>query len=318
MVVMVACVLGGQPSVSRIRQTRWSIIQEEDIVITRIVGGVAIVATLSGLLVFATLAAAQGRGRTAPDALVLEGLGSVIGVSIRDLTPAETTGDASRGGVFIDEVVEGTPAAQAGFTQGDIVVEFDGERIRSARQFTRLVRETPPGRAVTVAVVRGGSRETVNVTPEARTAGSLVPGLADRIERSLRRLPRDLNFDFDFDVQGNRTVIGPRGRLGATLTSLSPQLAEYFGVKEGLLVASVEPDSSAARAGLRAGDVITAAGGTAVRTASDVTRALRQAQPGATTELRVMREKKELTLSVTAPERPAPRAPRIRTRGVTA
>jgi serine protease Do len=222
---------------------------------------------------------------------------------------------------MVEAVDASTPAGRAGFKPGDIVVEFDGERIRSARQFTRLVRETPPGRTVTAGVLRGGSRERVSVTPEARTASSLVPDdLGERIERSLRRLPRDFDFDFDFDldVQGNRAVITSRGRLGATLTTLNPQLAEYFGVKDGLLVASVEAESSASRAGLRAGDVITAAGGTAVQTPADVTRALRQAQPGSTIELRVVREKKELTVTVTIPERPARPVRAPRARGVTA
>jgi S1-C subfamily serine protease len=234
---------------------------------------------------------------------------------VRDLTSQEATGEAARGGAVIDEVVAGTPAAQAGFKPGDVVVEFDGERIRSARQFTRLVRETPPGRAVSVAVLRSGSRETVSVTPGARTAGDLVPpDLPQRIERSLRRLPRNFDFDFDFDFPDAPGVVSG-GRLGASLTTLNPQLAEYFGAKQGLLVASVEPDSSAARAGLRAGDVITAVGGTAVQRPSDVSRALRQVQPGSTAELRVIRDKKEVTLTVTAPERPAPRR---RLRGVTA
>ena len=285
---------------------------------TKAVGAAVIGVLVGAVLLLNWPAAAQDRARARPDALILESLGSAIGVTVRDLTPEEASGDAARGGVFIDEVGDGTPAARAGFAPGDVVVEFDGERIRSARQFTRLVRETPAGRAVPVAMLRGGSRETASVTPEARTVGSLVPDdLSGRIERSLQRLPRDLNFDFDFDfgVQGSRTGILSRGRLGATLTTLTPQLAEYFGVKEGLLVASVEPGSSAARAELRAGDVITAVGGAAVRAPADVTRALGRVQPGSTTELRVIRERKELTLTVTAPERPAPR---VRIRGVSA
>ena len=285
----------------------------------RILGTVAIATVVAGgtVLAFTSLASAQGRAGAGPDVFVLEGLGSTIGVAIRDLTAGEATGDAAAGGVLIDRVEADSPASQAGFRQGDIAVEFDGERIRSARQFARLVRETPPGRPVTVVVVRGGSRETLKVTPQARTAANVLPGLSERIERGLRRLPRDFEFDFDFDFDwpGDAGALS-RGRLGAALTALSPQLAEYFGVKQGLLVASVEPDSSAARAGLRAGDVIMTVGGTAVQRPSDVTRALRQLQPGSTTEVRVMREKKEVALTVTAPERPAPRRRVIR--GVTA
>lgn len=255
--------------------------------------------------------AAQGTGsRVLPDPLTLEGVGSGIGVSVRDLTAQESE-RAEGGGVLLEDVLEGTPAARAGFKDGDIVVEFDGERVRSARQFTRLVRETRPGRAVRAVVLRGSARETVSVTPEARTASDIVPGIAREVERGLQRFRDD--FDFDFD---QRFEIRTRGRLGATLSTLTPQLAEYFGVKEGLLVSAVADGSSAAEAGLRAGDVIVAVGGTNVRTAADVTRALRAAQPGATTEMRVMRERKELTLTVRAPETRAPQPVRRRGRSV--
>ena len=250
-------------------------------------------------------AMAQNAG---PDVMTLEGLGSTIGVTVRDLDEREA--ETSQGGVRIDQVREGTPAARAGLKSGDVVVEFDGERIRSVRQFTRVVRESRPGRAVRAVVLRGSSRETVTVTPEGRTAVDLGPEISRRVERGLERLERDFAFEFDFDLPRDRLEIRWRGRLGASLTPLTPQLAEYFGVKEGLLVSSVQPESAAAEAGLRAGDVITTVGGTSVRTPADVTRALRRAEPGTRTELRVMRDKKEVTLTFQTPDnrtRPAPR-----------
>ena len=71
---------------------------------------------------------------------------------------------APDGGVRVDSVTEGTPAARAGFKAADIVVEFDGERIRSARQFKRVVEETRPGREVKAVVLRNGTRQTLTVT----------------------------------------------------------------------------------------------------------------------------------------------------------
>ena len=65
-----------------------------------------------------------------------------------------------------------------------------------------------------------------------------------------------MRVDFDPDEFG-RISFGDRQRLGVQLLPLSDQLATYFGVKDGVLVASVEADSPAARAGLKAGDVIT-------------------------------------------------------------
>ena len=83
------------------------------------------------------------------------------------------------------------------------------------------------------------------------------------------------------------------------MTPLTGQLADYFGVKRGVLVSSVDVNSPAARAGLKAGDVITAINGQAVDTPSDVRRALRDAGTRGTLDLRVTREHKELTLGAT-------------------
>jgi serine protease Do len=78
----------------------------------------------------------------APRALDLfGGRGSQIGVTIRDVEDGDAKAGkmAGQGGVVIDDVAEDSPASKAGLKKGDIVVEFDGERVRSVRQFTRLV-----------------------------------------------------------------------------------------------------------------------------------------------------------------------------------
>ena len=93
--------------------------------------------------------------------------GGYIGVKVSDVDNGAATAAVEEGAVVI-EVVDGAPAAAAGIEAGDIVVEFDGERIRSVRQLTRVVRETPAGRTVGAAVLRDGARVPVNVTPGER------------------------------------------------------------------------------------------------------------------------------------------------------
>ena len=111
--------------------------------------------------------AAQGPTYRFPDLTTLVGPGSAIGVRVRELTNEEAQAPANAGGgVSIEEVVPGTPAERAGLKRGDVVVEFDGERVRSVRGFTRLVSETPPRRTVKAMVWRDGSRRTVDVTPD--------------------------------------------------------------------------------------------------------------------------------------------------------
>jgi serine protease Do len=179
-----------------------------------------------------------------------------------------------------------------------VLVEFDGERIRSARQFARLVRESAAGRAVRATLLRAGARQEVEVTPEpAEGLADALSDLGPAVERRLRQLPREFPFDFDFP-DGRLSM---RGRLGVTLTPLTDQLAAYFGVRSGVLVSSVEEDSPAGRAGMRAGDVITSVDGRRVDTVSDVAREVRNASAGAILEVRVVRDRQERRIEITLP-----------------
>ncbi len=127
---------------------------------------------------------------------VLGGRGSQIGVTIRDVedSDAKTGKLAAASGVVIEEVSEDSPASRAGLKKGDIVVEFDGERVRSVRQFTRLVQETPAGRRAQTSVMRDGQK--VNVTVEPREGGSFSYfGDGDRLS-GLRDLVAGLGFRY--------------------------------------------------------------------------------------------------------------------------
>ena len=272
---------------------------------TLVIGGLAAAACIAvGTASLAHLSA-QDRERTPRQWMSLfEAAGSELGVSVRDLTADEIAkAKLDRpGGVFIQDVREESAAARAGLREGDIVVEFDGERIRSASHFTRLVRETAPGRPVSSSVIRNGARVAVNVTP-------------DESDRRAMRLPPELPRDFLFNLPRNLNPTPPnldprpplgefrRGQIGVALSPLTDQLASYFGVKEGVLVSSVVTGSAAAQAGLRAGDVITAVNGRSVQSVGDVTSAVRETRPGTALTMRVMRDRKELTITVTMPER---------------
>ena len=87
-----------------------------------------------------------------------------------------------------------------------------------------------------------------------------------------------------------------------TMMSLTDQLATYFGVKEGVLVSSVEAGSPASEAGIRAGDVITAVDGRAVRSQIDVVTAARNAARGSILEVRLVRDRKEVALKIVIPD----------------
>ena len=223
------------------------------------------------------------------DPLLLVGPGASIGVRVRDLTTQDQQKAKleSAAGVVVESVVAGTPAEKSGFKSGDVIVEFDGERVRSVRGFTRLVQETAPQRTVKAVVVRAGTRSTLDVTPEPErlTADGVLqinPGLQPR--RGQPVLPQV--------PQGTPRY---RGFIGVTLEGIQGQMADYFGVSAGALVSAVDLDSPAARAGLKAGDVITAVDGQAVRRPSDVSEAVRRARRGSKLEVKVVRDHKEIT-----------------------
>lgn len=270
----------------------------------------------SATLVVATAVVAGAQGRPTPngngsDAFDVFGLGSTLGISVDD--PSQDALRAARlneaGGAVVVRVNPDSPGQQAGLAVGDVIVEYDGERVRSAQQLVRLVRETPAGRRVTCTAVRSGDRRTFDVTPVRRSAMSAFPPLPDirrDVERSLRNVPRQFDFDFDVEEWAPSLPFGARGRLGATLSPLGDQLARYFGVKQGLLVTFVATDSPAGRAGLIAGDVLTAVDGQAVSRSSEVAARVRRADPGAVLTLTITRDKKEQTLTVTLPSDGAP------------
>jgi serine protease Do len=225
------------------------------------------------------------------------GGGAEIGLSVRDLTSEDVSRAklAQPGGVLVVRVREGSPAARAGLRTGDVIIAFDGEGVRGVRHFSRLVLETPAGRGVPSEIMREGARQTVTVTPE-ETEGfaAMMPQIRQEVERGLRALPRELEIE-PFPQRGTRA------RFGLTLAPLTDQLAAYFGVKEGILVSAVEPSSPAALAGIRAGDVLTAIDGRTVRTAADVAASLRTAR-GASVDVRLVRDKKDMAVKVRVPE----------------
>ena len=232
--------------------------------------------------------------------------GSYIGVTVREV--AQDDGAAAGEGAVVEDVRDGGPAAEGGVEAGDVVVEFDGERVRGTRQLTRLVRETPAGRSVPVAVLRDGARVTLNVTPEERGGAWMARRPTIDVERFRGFLsnPRDGwvwegNFDELEDIPAVvATAVASltrRARLGIQADAVNGQLAEYFGVTSGVLVRHVEDDTVAAAAGLRAGDVITAMDGEAVDDVATLRRQLADLEPGAPFTLAVTRDGAGMSLT---------------------
>jgi serine protease Do len=206
-------------------------------------------------------------------------------------------------GVAVTRVAEGSPAARAGLVAGDVILRFDGEQVTTYRKLQRLISEAAPEQNVRLAISRNGSEQEISVTlgrrQDSLQALTRVYGAqqADEARRALERLR-------DRGVMG----FGPGRRIGVSTTQLTKQLGDYFGIAggRGLLITTVAENSPAARAGLKAGDVITDIDGEKVETAGDLSRAINRKTDGDVT-LTVVRDRSQRTIRV-APEKREPGA----------
>ena len=221
--------------------------------------------------------------------------GPWLGILLSDLN-AEKVKElklAGDNGVWVKEVREDSPAAKAGIQKDDVIMEFAGEKVHSAAQFRRLVRETAPDRNVSLVVSRAGQTKTltakIELRPERAFAFGRVPAVpvVPNIE-----IPK---FDVFVPHQG--------ARLGISADELTPQLAAFFGVKQGkgVLVREVTVGSAAEKAGLKAGDVIVALDGKEIASVGKLRRALageKEQTEKRKVALTIVRDKREQTLTV--------------------
>ena len=223
--------------------------------------------------------------------------GTSVGVDVRDVDEADVKREKLPGsmGAVVEDVRSDSAAARAGMKAGDVIVSFDGERVRSARHFERLVSETPGGRTVDASVMRDGSRVNLKVTVATvdpfEPLKSYTYTWRNQPEAWTMSMPKLESFYYGMSPQ--LSMFG-RGRLGVGVQNLTEQLGEYFGTSQGALVTAVDDGTPAKAAGLKAGDVITKINGETVSDQVDLRRKLGAAK-GETT-ITVMRDRKELTL----------------------
>jgi serine protease Do len=207
-------------------------------------------------------------------------------------------------GAIVTHVEENSPAAKAGLKENDVILEFGGMRVWSVAQLRNLVSETPAGRTVALGVSRDGrdiNLQAQLVPGSTSFSFRVFPGGAIHIPQI--NIPRNWYFDFG--------LAGMRGRLGIEADDLTPQLAAYFGVKQGhgVLVAQVESGGPAEKAGLRAGDCIVAVGPTTVDSVNALRRELsEQSRDHPALTLTIVRGGHEQTVKVNVapPSPPTP------------
>lgn len=207
-------------------------------------------------------------------------------------------------GVGVTEIVKDSPAEKAGLRKDDVILRIDGEIVNSVRKLNRLVSEMAPDHSVRITVSRGGAEQEVTATIGKRTNSSMVRDLMKGEPKIWKWEGPLINRDNFPNSEGDLSIfVGSSRRIGVSTTALTKQLADYFGIAggRGVLVTSVMEDSPAAKAGVKAGDVITAIDGEAVDSSGDVSRVINRKKEGDVT-LTTIRNKVQQTIRVTPKE----------------
>ncbi len=230
------------------------------------------------------------------------GTTSYLGVDIADVTTERLSALKLKEekGVEVTMVDQDAPAGKAGIKEHDVILTMNGTAIESGAQLRRMIHETPPGRLVSFGVSRDGQPLTLKVqlADKHKEFSFVTPNPDVHVKIPDIRIP-------DIDIPSmNMVVVTSSARSGLMVENITPQLGEFFGVKNGngVLVRSVEKGSRAEKAGFRAGDVIVKVNAQAVHDTSDFSHAVRS-RNGDSISVGLIRDKKEQNLNLSLPAR---------------
>ncbi len=207
-----------------------------------------------------------------------------LGVSIQDMTPrlAKSMEVETKQGALVNDVVEGSPAADAGIKDEDIIVEFNGESVEDEDDLAAKERNLEPDTSANRVVVSGNDRKFLDVTV-GETQRKRVHAFTTPIPPMAPEVHMFMN----------------HSSLGMDVQDLSEQLAEYFGApkNEGVLVASVEKDGPAGKAGLKAGDIILKVENQTIREEDDIRDEVEEYKKGDKVQVDILRDKSSKTFT---------------------
>jgi serine protease Do len=221
-----------------------------------------------------------------------------LGVGVKELTAdrVKALGLKNDNGVEITGVEENSPAAKAGLKINDVILEVNGKALDDMEQFIGSIMRAPAGAKLSLTVWRGGAKRTIVATLESRAENPFY-GVPDQDMPPMPPMPvMPLGGFWDGNAPLS-SLTGSGALIGIEGENLSPQLAEYFGVKDGVLVRTVGPKTPAERAGLKAGDIVTKVNGTPVTSPREILGLVR-AKGAKMFSFTVVRNKKEISLNV--------------------
>ncbi len=229
-----------------------------------------------------------------------------LGVYIENIDSelAEEEGLPSTDGVYVNGIVDDSPAEEAGLKKGDVILKFNGQEARSVRRLTRLIEDTKPKTKVDIEILRNGDHHVLacEIGADDHEVWAFGDGdwSFDAPHVVVPRTPAPPDapaapraYSFSLGQLSN-------SYMGVSLLDMSEQLAAAMGSPDGgALINSVEDDSPAERAGLKAGDVIVEIDRKKMYDTDDVRKAIQKKEDGEVAIVRVLRGKNEdLTVDV--------------------
>jgi len=207
---------------------------------------------------------------------------SLLGVYLQELDDAvreklQFEGD----GVLVIGIVEASGAEKAGLKKGDIIVYFDQKAVSSIADLLDAIESTRPGDEVSVIVISKGKTKSIDV----------VMGSKKSHIEEIEKVPQQHKWLYVYEED--------RPYLGVGLSDLTPQLAQFFKVKQGALITEVKKGSPAKKAGLKAGDIIIDCEGEGVHTSANLVEYLKGFEEGDEIAITVIRKGNEQEMIVT-------------------
>ena len=248
------------------------------------------------------------KGETKNFSFFFDGDGGYLGVQTEEITKDNFAKYGLREvrGVAVEKVMEGSPAEKAGIQNGDVIVRFNNEDVTSVRKLTRLLGEVAADHQAKLTIIRSGGERELTATLGKRPTPKFDEGSfsmsaphvpfppmpkIDQMPRVEVLPPGAPDQPFVWQMRSGR-------RIGAGVTTLTKQLSEHFGVSSGVMINDVRADSPAAKAGLKAGDIIVEAEGKEVKSDHDLIRTIGEKKEG-DISLTIVRQGNRQTIRVT-------------------
>ncbi|MFB3148644.1 MAG: DegQ family serine endoprotease [Thermodesulfobacteriota bacterium] len=179
-----------------------------------------------------------------------------LGVYVQKVTPeiASSFGLNEDEGALVSDLAPDSPAEKAGIIRGDVIVEYDGQKVNDVSDLTNMAAVTPPGTEVSVKVIQDGKTKNMKV--------------------KLEKFP-------DQEAQVKDEV---RKSLGLTVRQLTPKIVKRFNIDhdDGVIIADVDQGSVAGDAGLKPGDIILEINKKPINTLANYSAVLEDVKPGDT------------------------------------